>query len=212
MQCSHRSLLGNTLTWPTEELIWKEMGGIICSSISQIILHYTVMVSDWITPLLTWGPLNSPSCFTTALFAVLPRQLGAFNSFLHALVHSHHCGGLTGQQCIYIYIKSIRASLGCCVKLAYAFSICETRPADIFKNYTVTVKTYVSNCGEIRWSCIYFSKNWPHPIYTRLWMHLIVSILAVAFKYPTTRDSYVLMFNSINSFLEKHVLFPKANF
>lgn len=43
-------------------------------------------------------------------------------------------------------------------------------------------------------------------------MYLIVFMLAVSFKYPTTRDSYALTFNSINSFLEKHILFPKANF
>lgn len=43
-------------------------------------------------------------------------------------------------------------------------------------------------------------------------MHLIVSILAVSFKYPTTRDSYALAFNSTDSFLEKHVLVPNTNF
>lgn len=43
-------------------------------------------------------------------------------------------------------------------------------------------------------------------------MHLIVSILAVSFKYPTTRDSYALTFSSIDSFSEKHVLVPNANF
>lgn len=41
-------------------------------------------------------------------------------------------------------------------------------------------------------------------------MHFIVSLLAVSFKCPITRESYALYFNLINSFLEKHALFPKA--
>lgn len=43
-------------------------------------------------------------------------------------------------------------------------------------------------------------------------MPLIVSFLAVFFNYPITKDRYTWTLKSINNFLEKYVLSPKASF